>query len=632
MVDERGKMERKGKKSIFNLILIVATLVLAIAWIASIFIPDGAVLKATILGQNICFFLLSVWAWLFVIWIIREVQSILEVRFTKRNLIAIAVTLTILFAYYAYSLLTRQFIYYWDFVHYYQIQLGVTENFQTVSFFIAATDVIKSIWYHSYTQFISVFLAAPFTFTPKTVDWFVAASAVAILPTLYWAIAIFIKMLERILQPVRSDYFFVGGMILAAGFPLIHWSLLYGQPDLLGLVFAFLIVVLTIQYDFSKTDIKRYFLIVILTIMTIVSRRWYLFWLVAYYACYGFAIAFHTIRNKRWMDLRRAALFCISAGASIAVVLLPKIVRLAKTDYAESYEFYNVGGLSLELSNQSKFLGIGLLVIITAGFLWGVFRRRTRGLSILAAADLALIIVLFTRIQNMGYHHMMILVPAYLLLMLNCLAGICRLEKKRVFQVSAMVLLVFSLSNAAICGTASTTSMPALFSKVPLKLPRRNDIEKIREVNRWLVENCSESESAYMIPHGYPYNPDIFRCCDLPDGSVSARLPYGSAILGTHYFPEELFSAKYVITCEPFCNASIAEKYNSAFLSETSQKHFIEATRFDMGNGYVFIVYQRTMPADREEVQYYIDFFSQEDALFPELFSGVLDQILLSMD
>jgi hypothetical protein len=174
--------------------------------------------------------------------------------------------------------------------------------------------------------------------------------------------------------------------------------------------------------------------------------------------------------------------------------------------------------------------------------------------------------------------------------------------------------------------------MPALFSKVPLKLPRRNDIEKIREVNRWLVENCSESESAYMIPHGYPYNPDIFRCCDLPDGSVSARLSYGSAILGTHYFPEELFSAKYVITCEPFCNASIAEKYNSAFLSETSQKHFTEATRFDMGNGYVFVVYQRTMPADREEVQYYIDYFSQEDALFPELFSGVLDKILLSVD
>jgi hypothetical protein len=306
--------------------------------------------------------------------------------------------------------------------------------------------------------------------------------------------------------------------------------------------------------------------------------------------------------------------------------------RVLQTNYAKSYSYYNAGGFPTELVNQVRFLGIGLLAIMLAGFLWGLFRRQIRGLSVMAAVNALFAILLFTRIQTMGYHHTLILVPTYFLLMLNGLAWISRLEKKRVFQFSAMIILGFSLSNAIVCGAASTTSIPFLFSKAPLTLPRRNDIEQIRKVNRWLVENCSESESAYMIPHGLPYNPDIFRSCDLPDRSVSLRLSYGSAILGTHYFPEELLMSKYVLTCEPFCDASIAGKYNSAFYSDIPQTHFVESMRFDMGNGYLFIVYQRIVPTDREEVQFYKNYFAQEDALFPEMFSGVLNEILKRVD
>jgi len=236
-------------------------------------------------------------------------------------------------------------------------------------------------------------------------------------------------------------------------------------------------------------------------------------------------------------------------------------------------------------------------------------------------------IFLFTRIQNMGYHHTLILVPAYLLLMLIGLSGICRLEKKWMLSLSFGVVLGFGVANAAVCGVTSSEKLPALFSNSALIPMQRDDIPQVRAVNLWLTEHCSAPESAYMIPHGYPYNPDVFRSCDLPDWTISDYLYYGSGVLGTHCFPEGLLLSQYVLTCEPFCGLSLAEKFNSAFFCEIPQKHFIEVKQLDMGNGYTFIVYERIVKADQEEIQFYRDCFAEEDQQFPDLFSGVWDEI-----
>ncbi len=622
-------MEQKPKKlRLFHWILSIYTLIIAIFLVLSAVFPALPFLHFNIFGISLLLFLLSIWAWVFVIWIILETRLIAGVALTRQNKIVLFVVLAFLFAYYAYSLLTRQFIYYWDFAQYYRMQVGITDTFQTDGFFNGVSEVVKSVWYNAYSLFNNVLLAAPFAPTPQTPNWYVAISAAVILPVLYWVIALWIKMIEKLLQPKRSEFFFAGAMILSAGFPLIHRALLYGQPDLLGLIFVFQIMLLTMNYDFSKTDFKRYFFLIALTVMLCASRRWYQFWLAAYYACYAVYVLLRAIRGKALVNIKRAVLFALCAAAIIGIVFLPMLVTLLRTNYAVSYSAYNAGGFPFELKNQAQHLGLGLLVLLFVGLVYGVIKKQLRELTLFAVADGLLMIFLFTRIQNMGYHHTLILVPVYLMLMLLCLFAVCQLEKKWLLSLSSGLVLGFSVVNAAVCASSSADVMPLAFSNSSLIPLPRTDIAQIRVVNRWLVEHCTETESAYMIPHGYSYNPDVFRSCDYPDSTVSNILPYGSAVLGTHYFPEELLLAKYVLTCDPFCNLSIAEKYNSAFLSEIPQKHFTEVTRFDMGNGYVFIAYERVKPTDREEILFYQDYFSQEDKLFPKMFSGVLDEIL----
>ncbi len=625
-------MERKySQKRILTWVLQIASLFIAILFIIARFFPTLALFQATISGQNLCYLLFSIWAWLLLIWIVTEAQRMAGVRFTKQNLLLLVIIIVVVLGFYAYSLMTRKFIYYWDYANYYRLQIDTAADFQVNGFFAAATGVIKRIWYYAYSSFINIFLAVPFAFTPQTPDWFVAACAVTILPMLYWVIAIFLKLMEQILQPMRGSFFFTAGIVLAGLFPLIHVSLVYGQPDLFGLILAFLIMILTIPLDYSKADTKRYLIIFSLTVMIIASRRWYIYWVIAYYACYGLATLVRLIQGKRWEQLKRFFKFVLLGCAVVGAALFPLIRAILRTNYSVSYSEYNVGGFPFELLNQAHFLGLGLLILLLAGFLWGVFRKQTRVWSILAVTDILLVILLFTRIQNMGFHHSLILVPAYLLLMLLCLAGISRIRRKLIFLLSAAVVLSFYATNAAVCAAMTSSTQTALFSYSPLKLPQRDDIDEIRAVNGWLLESCCETKTAYMIPHGEPYNPDVFRCVDMPDECVSNILPYGSAVLGTHTFPRGLLLADYVLTCDPFCNLSLAEKYNSAFFSEIPQKHFVEAARFDMGNGYTFIAYQRILPTDAEEILFYEQYFAAEDARFPDMFSGVLDELLAEL-
>ena len=424
-------MEQQSRKiNAFDWILIFSTLLLAVLFAISGILPNLPFFQATIFGQDIPLFMLSVWAWLFLFWIITNVKRMTGVRFTRSNKIALLVALLVLLLYYTYSLLTRQFIYYWDYVLYYRMQVGISKSFHADGFFTGIVDVIKSVWYNSYSLLNNVFLAAPYTFVPKTPNLFVAISAASILPSLYFLIAMFIKIIERFIQPKHSGLFFIGGMALAVGFPLIHRALLFGQPDLFGLIFVFLIILLTISYDFSKTDFLRYFLLIVLIIMTCASRRWYMFWLVAYFVCYGAYIILQAILKKRWIDIKRTLLFTLATGLTLAVVFLPMIIVVLRANYSVSYSVYNVNGFPGELRSQAQYLGIGLLVMILAGTVYGVVKRKTRVLTILAVIDVIFTIFIFTRIQNMGYHHTLILVPAYFLLMLICFGGICSLEKK----------------------------------------------------------------------------------------------------------------------------------------------------------------------------------------------------------
>ena len=326
----------------------------------------------------------------------------------------------------------------------------------------------------------------------------------------------------------------------------------------------------------------------------------------------------------------------------MVLLLLPMVRKILSFDYAGRYSYYNFGGITLELAAQT--LRIGLLNFILIGMgLWFAAKRRLPALPCLAGTELLVSLVLFTRVQNTGSHQMLLFVPGWLLLFLVGSAALADGLKKH----TAVKLcywgftMVFAVSVR--CSPLTTVALPGfVVDHFPLKAVSefvrldkltydRTDAAQIQRVDDWIDAHCDaeKGEFAYMIPHDMLYNSDMFQYAALPDIQLQGKLSAGISIPGTHEFPVRFFEAKYVLTAEPLpqtfvSGGELSGRWNALFCAARDE-HFTQAASFDMGNGTVFTVWERTEPADRAEVEYYLDAFAQEDALYPEMFSQVAE-------
>lgn len=550
-----------------------------------------------------------------------------------------------LYALWAFS--RRDFVYYWDYVNYilkqYEAEAafadGVVEGFGAI--FATFTE--------DYTSFITLFTEFPFCLTDKSGDSYAASQLVSVFPTLLVLLAGVVRKTGECLRVQNEKGFFLIGLSWCVTFPFLRMSAMLSQPDWFGLIFAFMIVLLTLDYRFDRLEPVRCAAIFFATAAIILTRRWYLYFVVGYYFCYAVLVlagCVHSWRTDRKLGARRRArnlvLFGAASVAGMLLLLWPLVKHILLYSYSSHYAYYNVGGLFLEIYQQGLRIGVWNFVLMAAGLVFAV-HRRLMSVPCLALGQIAVSMVLFTRVQNTGSHQMLLFVPAYLLLFLTGCAWLAdTLSRRRVLKlgywtvtvvlalsVRCSPLTIVALPEPVMNLVASVWAYGAEFLRLDTLIYNRTDIEQIRAITSWIDENCAEGETAYMIPHDMLYNPDMFKYCSLPEIQISDKLCFGFSILGTHDFPTGYFDAKYVITAAPFPqtyvnDGELSNKLNNLFLAE-KDAYFTYETSFDMGNGTVFTVWRRTTPADRAEAEYLLDAFAEEDAQFPENFSGVIN-------
>lgn len=557
------------------------------------------------------------------------------VRLTRWQIAGIAVAVLLSLSYFTLEIHRRQFIYYFDYGHYYQKQIAY-ENFFGMGLWAGLKNIFVLGAYgasYDYTNYICLFVELPYAFTPKTGDWYTLSCCAVILPPLFTAFAALANKTVSLLGVKRSGLATGLGFLGCASMPLVYRALSYGQPDNIGLIFVIMIFLLTAGYWFERVQWSRWFLLLASVYLLIVCRRWYAYWLVAYTACYAVAWAARLIRShdrRRCLKTLRNALgFLLPSLGLIVLALWPMLQAIVSYDYALYYAAYSSGGFVPELKSQASWLGWLTCFIFSVGLAWGIANKKGRTLAFANACTFLLSLFLFTRVQNMGAHQSLLLVPSYCVFAILAASAIASLRIAVLRNASVAlvsILLTAQLGLNALPGF--TTDRPWL-ARCSLPTPDRDDIPQVEELAHWIAENVYHGEIAYMIPHGSPYNPDVFRNALLPDVETRGKLAYGSAVLGTHSFPTELPEAKYVLTCEPFCPNGHAGKINDAFLDYLDQGAFVAECTFDMGNGYVFTAYRRLLPASRDEVLHYLPYLEEENRQFPEMFEGVLERYLL---
>ena len=549
--------------------------------------------------------------------------------------------------YFYWTLGSRTFLYHWDYVNYILKQYNAEAAFaqSTGAGFRFLLDSITE----DYTNFITLFTEFPFCLSGKTGDDYAFCQVFSVLPSLLVLLAGLTVKVGRMLRVKNRFWYFLIGFSWCATFPFVRMSAVLGQPDWFGLIFAFMLMLLTLDYRFDGIDLPRYLLIFAATAGIILTRRWYLYFVVGYCFAYVLLLAVSSIRlakdgqpSRAVHRMVRLVVFGLCAAGAMVLLLLPMVRKILSFDYAGRYSYYNFGGITLELAAQT--LRIGLLNFILIGMgLWFAAKRRLPALPCLAGAELLVSLVLFTRVQNTGSHQMLLFVPGWLLLFLVGSAALADGLKKH----TAVKLcywgftMVFAVSVR--CSPLTTVALPGfVVDHFPLKAVSefvrldkltydRTDAAQIQRVDDWIDAYCDaeKGEFAYMIPHDMLYNSDIFQYAALPDIQLQGKLAAGISIPGTHEFPVRFFEAKYVLTAEPLpqtfvSGGELSGRWNALFCAARDE-HFTQAASFDMGNGTVFTVWERTEPADRAEVEYYLDAFAQEDALYPEMFSQVAE-------
>lgn len=549
--------------------------------------------------------------------------------------------------YFYWTLGSRTFLYHWDYVNYILKQYHAEAAFaqSTGAGFRFLLDSITE----DYTNFITLFTEFPFCLSGKTGDDYAFCQVFSVLPSLLVLLAGLTVKVGRMLRVKNRFWYFLIGFSWCATFPFVRMSAVLGQPDWFGLIFAFMLMLLTLDYRFDGIDLPRYLLIFAATAGIILTRRWYLYFVVGYCFAYVLLLAVSSIRlakdgqpSRAVHRMVRLVVFGLCAAGAMVLLLLPMVRKILSFDYAGRYSYYNFGGITLELAAQT--LRIGLLNFILIGMgLWFSAKRRLPALPCLAGAELLVSLVLFTRVQNTGSHQMLLFVPGWLLLFLVGSAALADGLKKH----TAVKLcywgftMVFAVSVR--CSPLTTVALPGfVVDHFPLKAVSkfvrldkltydRTDAAQIQRVDDWIDAHCNaeKGEFAYMIPHDMLYNSDMFQYAALPDIQLQGKLAAGLSIPGTHEFPVRFFEAKYVLTAEPLpqtfvSGGELSGRWNALFCAARDE-HFTQAASFDMGNGTVFTVWERTEPADRAEVEYYLDAFAQEDALYPEMFSQVAE-------
>lgn len=551
--------------------------------------------------------------------------------------------------YFFWALNRRSFVYIWDYANYLTKQYSAEAAFAQSS--AAGFHLIFGSLAEDYTNFITLFLEFPFCLSARTGDSFAFCQVFSIVPMLLLLLAGLVIKVGQMLQVKNRFWYFLIGLSWTFTYPWLRMSAVLSQPDWFGLIFAFSILLLTLDFRFETLDLPRFGLLFLATAAIILSRRWYLYFVFGYYFAYAVLVLVSSARiakagqkQEALLQMRNLVLFGLMSLVAMVILLWPMVSHILGYGYADRYSYYNGGGFAAEISLQFWRMGLLNLVLIGLG-LWFCFKhRKMPALPCLAGLEIFTSMLLFTRVQNTGSHQMLLFLPGWFVLFLLGAAALAEnINRRRNLKLAYWAFtLVFATSVR--CSPLTSVALPDIvidhfplastkeFVRLDKLIYDRTDLPQIQAIARWIDDHCADGEISYMIPHDMLYCPDHFKNCLLPEAPINNKLAFGFSVPGTHNFPMAFFEAKYVITADPFPQTYVGKgemsiKLNNQFLAVRDQ-YFELAETFDMGNGTTFTIWKRTVAPTRAEVEYYLSAFSEENAKYPEMFSEIAENWL----
>lgn len=527
----------------------------------------------------------------------------------------------------------RQTVYSDDAINYFAKQTLLFGSFGQSGFY-GIHVLLESLLTADYKMFMNLFISVPYLFTGRSINAFMVCYAITCFVPMWFALLMSAKYLAQQLPACHTALYYPLCMAVMVLWPMFLWPATHGMPDAFGLTFAAVIALLCADYRFETLPWPRLLAIFAATFALILTRRWYMFWILAFYAVYVLAVLVGAVRRKTLgSTLKHMLLFGVPSAVIIVGALLPTFKTILTTDYADIYGAYYGGGFGNNCLGQLRTQGLIWLVLCAAGLVWLLYCRSTRAQAIVAAAASLGAMVLFTRTQSLGDHQSLILAPFYLLMLFGLCAKLTQQKAKPWLRNAvAGVLAVFLVVNFGNALRLPGKNVQTLaLSSESLDLTRRTDLAQMRAVTDFALEHCTEDQTVYINMDSNGYSGTTFAYSDPAHPQLQTMILWESSVPSTHGFPTGIWTSEYVMVTDRVDEGGIVGPINAALRTQSpAAVHYEYVTEFPL-DGITLYCYRRTARPDAEEADYFKQVFAEYDARWPEIFSQRIDEYMQSV-
>lgn len=527
----------------------------------------------------------------------------------------------------------RQTVYSDDAINYFAKQTLLFGSFGQSGFY-GIHVLLESLLTADYKMFMNLFISVPYLFTGRSINAFMVCYAITCFVPMWFALLMGAKYLAQQLPARHTALYYPLCMAVMVLWPMFLWPATHGMPDAFGLTFAAVIALLCADYRFETLPWPRLLAIFAATFALILTRRWYMFWILAFYAVYVLAVLVGAVRRKTLgSTLKHMLLFGVPSAVIIVGALLPTFKTILTTDYADIYGAYYGGGFGNNCLGQLRTQGLIWLVLCAAGLVWLLYCRSTRAQAIVAAAASLGAMVLFTRTQSLGDHQSLILAPFYLLMLFGLCAKLTQQKAKPWLRNAAAgvlaVFLVVNFGNALRLPGKNVRTLA--LSSESLDLTRRTDLAQMRAVTDFVLEHCTEDQTVYINMDSNGYSGTTFAYSDPAHPQLQTMILWESSVPSTHGFPTGIWTSEYVMVTDRVDEGGIVGPINAALRTQSPAAiHYEYVTEFPL-DGITLYCYRRTARPDAEEADYFKQVFAEYDARWPEIFSQRIDEYMQSV-
>ena len=510
----------------------------------------------------------------------------------------------------------RQDIYGQDAVNYFAKQNLLLSSFGSNGFYgvhLLAENLLTA----DYKMFLNLFVSVPYLFTNRSINAFMVCCALTCFVPAWAALLLCARKLGRWMGSTSRLYLPLC-MAVMVSWPMFLWPATNGMPDFFGLAFVGVILLLTADYRFENLEFPRLTALFFATFALILTRRWYMFWVLAYYLIYAAAVLVQAARQKRFgKTLANLCKFGIPSVLGIVLPLFLTFKTILTTDYADIYGAYYGGGFLNNAVWLFKTQGALFWVLAGIGLAAALRSRQARRPVTVVAASGLLAMALFTRTQSLGFHQALLLAPLYLCLLFACLA-----PGRRPRLEAALFSLLLAMNLG--CALSLWPNARGLLADVRISLTRRADLDAVAAVTGFVLDNCGPDDTVYININSDGYSGSSLAFSDPAHPELQTMILYEASVPSTHGFPTGIWTSRYVMVTDKMEDDLIG-RINTALRTDTpAAAHYELVGEFPL-EGVTLYCYRRTDAPDEAEKQYFKALFADYDAQWPAMFSGVID-------